>query len=682
MPALEDVGTFDFLNKDEDDDVVADMNNLNTTIQIEEEVYVCQPPGFKDPDFPDRVYKVEKALFRLHQSPRACQDKYVVEILNKFGFTKVNKASTLIETQKVLLKDEDGEEVDVHMYRIFRYLKGQPKLGLWYLKDSPFDLVAYTDSDYAGASLDRKSTTGGMTHYCQLKVNAARRNLLLLEQFWSTAVAKTINGEAQIHAKVDGKKVIISKASIRRDLQFANKEGVDCLPNSTIFEQLALMDMGRNFDNLSGKILMYLRFIQVLLDKQLDGMSNHERKYILPSHAKKYFGNMRRIGKGFSRRIAPLFPTIVVQLQLGDGSTKPTNPHHTPTILQSSSFQPQKTHKPRKPKRKNTQVPQSSGFIEHVADEAVYKKLDDSLVRVATTSSSLEVQQDSSNIDKTQSKAIPNESSSQGTDLVGGLRCQKAIVDIIAQTRFANVSKHSNDSLLARGDTLRSKKDRMKLNELMKLCTNLQTRVIDLEKTKITQANEITSLKRRVKKLEKKQSLGKDASKQGRKINDIDADEDITLVNVQVDAKMFDANKDLGGEESHEALDLGFRRFYNCVYIVFGKVANSMKLGFLQTLIRKAECKVLVTAPTVMITGFYIIMVTVLKGIVKEKQQLYRVSMQNKLQTCINIYGFISDYSGMWSCWKCSQQSQVEKDEFMSRRRRLLCSVHGHKKEQ
>ncbi|GKB08150.1 hypothetical protein Tco_0836434, partial [Tanacetum coccineum] len=105
------------------------------------------------------------------------------------------------ETQKPLLKDEDGEEVDVHMYRsmigslmyltssrpdimfvvcacaryqvnpkvshlhavkrIFRYLKGQPKLGLWYLKDSPFNLVAYTDSDYARASLDKNSTTGG-----------------------------------------------------------------------------------------------------------------------------------------------------------------------------------------------------------------------------------------------------------------------------------------------------------------------------------------------------------------------------------------------------------------------------------------------------------------------------------------------------------------------------------------
>ncbi|GKB99877.1 putative ribonuclease H-like domain-containing protein [Tanacetum coccineum] len=231
---------------------------------IEEEVYVCQPPGFEDPDFPNRVYKVEKALYGLHQAPRAwyetlstylldngfqrgkidktlfikrhkgdillvqvyvddiifgstnkelcnafkklmhekfqmssmgeltfflglqvqqkkdgifiSQDKYVVEILKKFGFTEVKTASTPMETQKPMLKDEDGEEVDVHIARyqvnpkvshlhavkrIFWYLKGQPKLRLWYPKDFPFDLVAYTDSDYAGASLDRKSTKRG-----------------------------------------------------------------------------------------------------------------------------------------------------------------------------------------------------------------------------------------------------------------------------------------------------------------------------------------------------------------------------------------------------------------------------------------------------------------------------------------------------------------------------------------
>ncbi|GJY05737.1 hypothetical protein Tco_0371677, partial [Tanacetum coccineum] len=199
-------------------------------------------------------------------------------------------------------------------------------------------------------------------------------------------------------------------------------------------------------------------------------------------------------------------------------------------------------------------VPQPSGSSEHVADEAVHKELGDNLVRAATTASSLEAEQDSG----------------------GGPRCQETIGDTITQTRFENVSKLSNDSLLARGNTLQSDEDRLKLDELMALCTTLQSRVLDLEKTKTTQANEIASLKRRVKKLEKKRSsrthklkrlykvgltarvessgdeedLGEDASKQGRRINAIDADEDITLVNVQDDAdnEMFDVDA-LNGEE-------------------------------------------------------------------------------------------------------------------------------------
>nr|GEX56594.1 hypothetical protein [Tanacetum cinerariifolium] len=83
---------------------------------IEEEVYVCQPPGFEDPDHPDKVYKVVKALYGLHQALRACQDKYVVEILRKFGLTERKSASTPIDTEKPLLKDPDGEDVDVHTY--------------------------------------------------------------------------------------------------------------------------------------------------------------------------------------------------------------------------------------------------------------------------------------------------------------------------------------------------------------------------------------------------------------------------------------------------------------------------------------------------------------------------------------------------------------------------------------
>ncbi|GKE86666.1 hypothetical protein Tco_1560408, partial [Tanacetum coccineum] len=166
---------------------------------------------------------------------------------------------------------------------------------------------------------------------------------------------------------------------------------------------------------------------------------------------------------------------------MGEGSANPTDPHHTPTIIQPST-QPQKTRKPRKPKRKDTQVPQPSDPSDNVADK------------------------DSGNITKTRSKATPNESSSLGTTSSGGLRCQETMGDTIAQTRFENVSKHFNDSLFARGNTLRSDEDSLYLNELMELCTNLQTRVLDLEKTKTTQQNKIDSLKRRVKNLEKKRS--------------------------------------------------------------------------------------------------------------------------------------------------------------------------------
>ncbi|GJR77672.1 putative ribonuclease H-like domain-containing protein [Tanacetum coccineum] len=257
--------------------------------KIDEEVYVSQPPGFLDPKYPKKVYKVVKALYGLHQAPRAwyatlstfllkngyrrgtidktlflkkdkhdiilvqvyvddiifgstkkswcdefealmksrfqmssmgeltfflglqvkqkedgifiSQDKYVAEILKKFDFANVKTASTPIETQKPLVKDEEASDVDVHLYRsmigslmyltasrpdimfavcacsrfqvtpktshlsavkrIFRYLKGKPKLGLWYPRVSSFDLESYSDSDYARANLDRKSTTGG-----------------------------------------------------------------------------------------------------------------------------------------------------------------------------------------------------------------------------------------------------------------------------------------------------------------------------------------------------------------------------------------------------------------------------------------------------------------------------------------------------------------------------------------
>ncbi|GJS78462.1 putative ribonuclease H-like domain-containing protein [Tanacetum coccineum] len=256
---------------------------------IDEEVYVSQPPGFVDPDHPKKVYKVVKALYGLHQAPRAwyatlstfleehgyrrgsidktlfikknkkdimlvqvyvddiifgstkkswcdefetlmkgrfqmssmgeltfflglqvkqsqtglfiSQDKYVADMLKKFDLASVKTAITPMETKMALTKDEESADVDVHLYRsmigslmyltasrpdimfavcacsrfqvnpkvshliavkrIFKYLKGKPNLGLWYPRESPFALEAFSDSDYAGANLDRKSTTGG-----------------------------------------------------------------------------------------------------------------------------------------------------------------------------------------------------------------------------------------------------------------------------------------------------------------------------------------------------------------------------------------------------------------------------------------------------------------------------------------------------------------------------------------
>nr|GEU99095.1 putative ribonuclease H-like domain-containing protein [Tanacetum cinerariifolium] len=251
MPELEDIV---YSDDEENVGAEADLSNLETNISVNPitttRVYkdhlVNQIIGFEDPDYPDKVYKVVKALYGLHQAPRAwyetlanyllengfqrgkidqtlfikkqkgeillvrvymddiifrstnkelCkafekltkdkfqmssigeltfflglqvkqkedgifinQDKYVAKILRKCSFTNVKSASTPIETEKPLLKDPDGEDVDVHIYR---YLKGKPHLGLWYPIDSLFNLVAYSDSDYVRASLDRKSTTGG-----------------------------------------------------------------------------------------------------------------------------------------------------------------------------------------------------------------------------------------------------------------------------------------------------------------------------------------------------------------------------------------------------------------------------------------------------------------------------------------------------------------------------------------
>nr|GEV38754.1 retrotransposon protein, putative, unclassified [Tanacetum cinerariifolium] len=393
IPALEDIGTFDFSNEDEDDDAVADMNNLDTTIQASptpttrihkdrpldqvigdfhlatqtrnmlknlEEHWSTQEEGIDYDEVFAPITRIE--AIRLFLAYASFKDFVVYQMDVKSGFLYGK-----IEEEVYVCHPPAFEDPDFHD-RVYKVKKA----FIDYIKllEHGFEQIV----DFLSAHTLRFALTVNPTIYESC-----------IEQFWSTAMTKTTNGESQIHARVDANERIITESSIRRDLRLADEDGVDCLPNSTIFENLELM----GYEKLSQK------------------------------------------------------------------------------------------HK------------------------AVYKERGDRLVRAATTTSSLEAEQDSGNIDKIQSKTTPNEASSSGTTSGGG----------------------------PRGNTLQSDEDSMKLNEVMELYTNLQLRVLALENTKTTQALEIDSLKKR-----------------GRKIHNIDVDEDITLINDQDAAEMFNVT-DLHGEE-------------------------------------------------------------------------------------------------------------------------------------
>ncbi|GKA95755.1 hypothetical protein Tco_0817850 [Tanacetum coccineum] len=201
-------------------------------------------------------------------------------------------------------------------------------------------------------------------------------------------------------------------------------------------------------------------------------------EYATPSHTKKVFANIRMKGKDFSGTETPLFATMIIhpQADVDEGSGQPIDsqhpsttalPSHVEPIPVPSSSQPQKTYRPRKAKRP-TEISQSSGPITLVADETVHEERGDRMERAATTTSSLEAEQDSGTINRTQSKATLNESIPQGTGSGSGPRRQDTILgDRPAQTK-------------------------------------LSERVLALENIKTAQDLKITNLKKRVKKLERK----------------------------------------------------------------------------------------------------------------------------------------------------------------------------------
>ncbi|GJT22477.1 putative reverse transcriptase, RNA-dependent DNA polymerase [Tanacetum coccineum] len=347
--------------------------------QIKEEVYVCQPPGFEDPQFPDKVYKVEKALYGLHQAPRACQDKYVVDILKKFDFVTVKTTSTLIKTNKALLKDEEAEDVDVHLYRsmigslmyltasrpdimfavctcawfqvtpkvshlhavkrIFRYLKGQPKLGLW--------LISWQ---------------------CKKKTIVAN---------------STIEAEYVVVANYCGQVLWIQNQMPDYGFNFMNtkiyidNESTICIVKNPVFHSKTKnIEIRHHFIRDSYEN----RLIQVIKIHTDHNVADLFTKAFDVNTIRDKFGNKT----GSCKVNATRQDKHIEYMSRMDGRTC--------NIKQKCV----KSQTPRQAKRgRDTKIPQSGGPPEKVGDEAVHKELGDRMERAATTASSLEAEQDS-----------------------------------------------------------------------------------------------------------------------------------------------------------------------------------------------------------------------------------------------------------------------------------------------
>ncbi|GJW41386.1 hypothetical protein Tco_0067231 [Tanacetum coccineum] len=229
--------------------------------------------------------------------------------------------------------------------------------------------------DFSNASSIRYALTVNPTIYTSC-----------IKQFWATTKAKTVNGEVQIQALVDGKKVIVTETSVRRALQLKDAEG-------------------------GVKFLMYPRFVQEFLDKQVEEMTKHKEIYVTPSHTKKVFANMKREGKGFSVRVTPLFQTMMVQ----------------------------------DPEELDAEVPQPSGSIEPITDEAANEEhvptySNDILLRVLDLENTKTSQAAKNTKLKERVKKLERRNKSR-TPGVKRLRKGRKIIDLDADAEEVEVEK-------------------------------------------------------------------------------------------------------------------------------------------------------------------------------------------------------------------------------------------------
>ncbi|GJT71332.1 putative ribonuclease H-like domain-containing protein [Tanacetum coccineum] len=241
--------------------------------KIDEKVYVSQPLGFIDPKYPKKVYKVVKALYGLHQAPRAWQN---------------------------------------------------PSWAFKYPRVYSFSLEAYSDSDYAGTNLTRNphrrcdSFLAGDIFLGQCKKQTIRLLSTIEEE----------DGAAKGAANF-GKPVTISEASIQSDLRFDDADGIDSLNNQAILDAIKLM----GHLDATKKFVMYPRFISIFFSNQLKNVPVPLDHFSIHALSNKVFSFMDKKGKHFSRKVTPLFPNMLVQPteDEGEGSERPSEPQPTPS---------------------------------------------------------------------------------------------------------------------------------------------------------------------------------------------------------------------------------------------------------------------------------------------------------------------------------------------------------------
>nr|GEU93978.1 hypothetical protein [Tanacetum cinerariifolium] len=259
--------------------------------QMDVKIYITPPKGFVDLQHPKKVYKVVKALYGLHQAPRAWTTTTPYEAPKLKSKNESDSPSIACLRNQVTPTSSNLEAVK----KIFKYLKGQPKLGLWYLKESPFVLEAYSDSDYAGANKDRKSITGGSQTLNPIST--------------SSMVALRYKDE---HNKVG----YLLKPTGSDDYHHI----IDFLRASHIWGMVS------NIGNAK-KFLMYPRFFQTILAIE----TRVTRQYKVLEFSSKLFVNMKL---NFVRHLMPLLPAMLLQAQTGAGAevAAPAIPQPMPAL--------------------------------------------------------------------------------------------------------------------------------------------------------------------------------------------------------------------------------------------------------------------------------------------------------------------------------------------------------------